>query len=125
MMQRYSRQREAVLENLHARYDHPTADMIYTDLKKSFPNLSLGTVYRNLAVLCEAGTILKIGTSGDGKERYDGHIHPHAHFICEMCGAVYDVTEHFDVSKIEKQLGAKIHYASNTLRGICRECLEK
>ena len=76
MMQRYSRQREAVLENLRARYDHPTADMIYTDLKKSFPNLSLGTVYRNLAVLCEAGTILKIGTSGDGKERYDGHIHP-------------------------------------------------
>ena len=59
-MQRYSRQREAVLENLRARYDHPTADMIYTDLKKSFPNLSLGTVYRNLAVLCEAGTILKI-----------------------------------------------------------------
>lgn len=124
-MQRFSKQREAILGNLRSRYDHPTAEMVYMDLKQSFPNLSLGTVYRNLAVLCESGVILKVGTSLDGKERYDGHIQPHAHFFCERCGAVYDVTEHLDVSKIEKELGAEIHYASNTLRGICRECLDK
>lgn len=124
-MQRYSKQREAIFENLQSRYDHPTADMVYTDLKRDFPNISLGTVYRNLAMLYEAGMILKIGASSDGKERYDGHVQPHSHFFCEHCGAVYDVTEHFDVSKIEKEIGAKINYASNTLRGICRECLDK
>ena len=82
-MQRFSKQREAILGNLRSRYDHPTAEMVYMDLKQSFPNLSLGTVYRNLAVLYEAGVILKVGASLDGKERYDGHIQPHAHFFCE------------------------------------------
>lgn len=124
-MQRYSRQREAILCNLRNRYDHPTADMIYADLKQTNPKLSLGTVYRNLALLCEAGDILKVGASPDGKERYDGHIQPHAHFFCERCGTVYDIAEYFDVKKLEKALGAKINYANNTLHGICRGCLDK
>lgn len=124
-MQRYSRQREAILENLRARYDHPTADMIYADLKQDHPKLSLGTVYRNLSLLCENGDILRIGMAANGRERYDGHVHPHAHFFCECCGEVYDVTAYLDVGAIEKEIGAKINYASNTLRGICRECLDK
>ena len=124
-MQRHSRQRDAILKNLRARYDHPTADMIYKDIRTEFPSISLGTVYRNLALLCEAGEILKIGSSVEGGERYDGHTQPHAHFFCEKCGAVYDVTAHLDVSRIEKEIGAKINYASNTLRGICRGCLDK
>ena len=124
-MQRYSKQREAILSNLRSRYDHPTADMIYADLKQENPKLSLGTVYRNLSLLCEAGEILKVGAAMDGKERYDGHTHPHAHFFGERCGDVYDITAYFDVCAIEKEIGAKINYASNTLRGICRKCLDK
>jgi len=124
-MQRYSKQREAILENLRSRHDHPTSDMIYSDLKQKYPKLSLGTVYRNLSLLCETGDILKVGTASDGKERYDGHTHPHAHFFCEQCGEIYDVTAYLDVGAIEKEIGAKINYASNTLRGICRKCLDK
>lgn len=125
MQQRYSRQRSAILGNLRARYDHPTADMIYADMRKIFPSISLGTVYRNLSLLCENKAIIKIGVSSDGKERYDAHLEPHSHFFCENCGTVYDVTSYFDVSRVEKEIGAKINYASNTLRGTCRECLDK
>ena len=122
-MLRHSKQRDAILENLRARYDHPTADMIYSDMKEIMPNISLGTVYRNLSLLCETGDILKIGASTDGKERYDGHTESHAHFFCEKCGAVYDTRAYLDVSRIESEIGAKINYASNTLRGICKDCL--
>ena len=124
-MQRRSEKRDALLENLRRRYDHPTADMVYADMKKVFPNISLGTVYRNLSQLTEAGEIIKVGASGDGRERYDGHTEPHAHFFCDECGAVYDINEFIDVSRIEREIGAKINSASNTLRGRCRVCLEK
>lgn len=57
---RNTKQREAIRENLIHRTDHPTADMIYSDIKEEHPNISLGTVYRNLAVLEELGEILKL-----------------------------------------------------------------
>lgn len=121
---KHSKQRDAILENLRARYDHPTAEMVYLSLKEAIPNISLGTVYRNLALLCEIGDIIKVGASEDGKEHYDGHTHPHSHFFCENCKEIYDLDVFLDVQAIEKELGAEIHYASNTFYGKCRKCLE-
>lgn len=63
-MEKKSRQRDALLANLASRTDHPTADELYFDLKQEFPNISLGTVYRNLAQLSESNAILKL-TCGD------------------------------------------------------------
>ena len=57
-MVKYSRQRECILKDLQSRRDHPTADMVYESVRDSFPNISLGTVYRNLSLLAENGTIL-------------------------------------------------------------------
>ena len=54
---KYSRQRESIKVCLQGRKDHPTADMLYTDVRKEFPNISLGTVYRNLSLLSELGEI--------------------------------------------------------------------
>ncbi len=64
---KYSRQREAIKKQLMQRNDHPTADMVYTDIRKEYPNISLGTVYRNLALLSELGEIKRLVT-GDGPE---------------------------------------------------------
>lgn len=58
-MIKYSRQREAILKDLQSRRDHPTADMVYESVRKEYPNISLGTVYRNLAFLTESGQVLK------------------------------------------------------------------
>ena len=83
---KYSRQRESIKENLMHRRDHPTADMIYTDIRKIYPNISLGTVYRNLALLSDLGEIRKLTVDG-GADRFDGNISPHNHFTCRRCSA--------------------------------------
>ena len=118
-----SKQRDMILSFLMGRKDHPTADVIYTNVRQQNPNISLGTVYRNLALLVEMGEILKIGPSEDGKERYDGHTHPHSHFFCEACGGIYDIGEIFDARNLEESLHIRIYEASTTLKGICHECL--
>ena len=124
-MLKYSRQRDAILRNLQGRYDHPNADMIFASIREEIPNISLGTVYRNLALLVDTGDVLKVGPDGEGKERYDGHTHPHAHFFCEICGRIEDISEVFDAHPIEETLHIKIHEANITLKGVCRDCLQQ
>ena len=87
---KYSRQREAIKNFLMNRNDHPTADTIYTCLREEYPNISLGTVYRNLSLLEEIGEISKISV-GSGADHYDGDTTQHQHFICTRCNQVYDI----------------------------------
>ncbi|MBR3844913.1 MAG: transcriptional repressor [Clostridia bacterium] len=86
---RYSRQREAILKNLQHRTDHPSADMVYESMRREIPNISLGTVYRNLNTLAENGSIIRFAVGG--KEHFDGNITPHIHFVCTHCGAIRDL----------------------------------
>ena len=76
-----SRKRAAILEALAAVTEHPTAEMLYNRLKPRYPELSLGTVYRNLSVLAEEGLVVTVARV-DGQERYDARTEPHAHFVC-------------------------------------------
>ena len=76
MQRKYSRQREAIKEFLAGRTDHPTADTVYTCLREQYPNISLGTVYRNLTLLTEMGEIMKI-TTGEGADRFDANVQRH------------------------------------------------
>lgn len=85
-----SKQRDAILNYLIPRTDHPTADEVYNAIKKDFPNISLGTVYRNLSLLAELGIIQKI-SCGDSSEHFDGNPEPHNHFICSDCYSVIDL----------------------------------
>ena len=87
---KYSRQRESIKEFLANRYDHPTADMIYANMRALYPNISLGTVYRNLNLLSDIGEAIKI-TTPDGGDRFDGNVAPHNHFYCKGCRRVLDL----------------------------------
>lgn len=78
---KYSRQRESIKEFLMTRKDHPTADVVYENMKKIYPNISLGTVYRNLSLLSEIGEIQKLSNFG-GADHFDGCVEPHCHFMC-------------------------------------------
>ncbi len=89
-MLKNSKQRDAIKSFLMTRYDHPTAETVYLNVKKEFPNISLGTVYRNLSLLSEIGEIQKLST-GIGPDRFDGNPAPHYHFICNQCGSVLDL----------------------------------
>lgn len=89
-MLKYSRQRESIKKYLDIHRTHPTAETVYLDIKQDFPNISLGTVYRNLNLLADMGEILRI-SPGNGPDRYDGNSLPHYHFICTKCGNVSDI----------------------------------
>ena len=82
-----SRQRNAILECVKKHEDHPTADIIYQEVREQFPHISLGTVYRNLSLLTSLGSIRKISCNNHA-DRFDWHLEPHAHFICDRCGKV-------------------------------------
>jgi Fur family peroxide stress response transcriptional regulator len=90
MALKYSRQREAIKSFLMTRKDHPTADVVYENVRKEFPNISLGTVYRNLTLLSDMGELLRLRV-GDGMDHFDADTSPHYHFICQDCGRVIDL----------------------------------
>ena len=87
---KYSKQREAIRDFLAHSEEHPTADMVYMNLRESFPNISLGTVYRNLNLLVELGEAQKLAF-GDGKDHFDADTSLHYHFVCRSCSAVTDL----------------------------------
>ncbi len=87
---KHSRQRELIKNFLANRKDHPTADMIYTNVRRQNPNISLGTVYRNLTLLVQEGEINRLRL-GDGVDHFDADTSPHYHFICSECGNVSDL----------------------------------
>lgn len=120
-----SKKRQAIYDYLCSVTEHPTAEKIYSALKPDIPQLSLGTVYRNLAVLLEEGLIITVGKV-DGQERYDARTAPHAHFVCRECRQVLDVFLPDVVSglyaEIDERFGLQAEGYTLTLHGLCREC---
>lgn len=93
---KFSRQRESIKDYLSSTKDHPTADTVYMYVRESFPNISLGTVYRNLNLLVEQKEAIKV-ECGDGLDHFDATCTPHYHFICRKCKRVMDL----DLSSID------------------------
>lgn len=124
-MAKYSRQRECILKNLQSRRDHPTADMVYESVQIEEPNISLGTVYRNLSVLTENGQILKIST-GIGPDHFDGFTEAHNHFVCRKCGRVLDldyVADEKIIAYASKNFNGEIKGYDLQFYGTCEDCL--
>lgn len=121
---KYSRQRESIKACLMNRKDHPTADALYTSIREEFPNISLGTVYRNLNLLVELGEIRKF-SCGDGTDHFDYITSPHYHFVCRHCGKIIDIpmaalTEL--ETKAEKHVDGTIDEHTVFFYGTCKEC---
>ena len=126
-MRNYSKQREAILTVLRETDTHPTANWIYAKVRETIPNISLGTVYRNLSLLSDMGEILRL-QMGDGVDHFDATTAPHNHFICNSCGAVIDLEmENFDeinelaCANFNGQIQGHITY----FYGICPTCLQQ
>lgn len=97
---RHSKQRDAIKAYLLSTTSHPTAEAVYEQLQNVFPNISLGTVYRNLNFLVDHGEALRLDM-GDGNDHFDGNVMPHNHFFCRKCHHVLDLEmdgiNHIDV----------------------------
>lgn len=126
-MANYSKQCEAVLKSVRAVHSHPTAYEIYDMVKKEIPNVSLGTVYRNLASLSGDGEITAISV-GDGNVRYDGNIKSHLHLICTGCGEIEDVSIDSRLEELENN-AKKSSFAADhgvyIIYGLCKNCQEQ
>lgn len=119
-----SRQRDAIIAFLKTRKDHPTADVVYQEMRNIIPNISLGTVYRNLSQLSERGEILRLPC--DGKmDHFDADIRPHYHFICNHCGCVKDIELPY-AEIMDQQANIKFDgvITKHTLlfEGFCKDC---
>lgn len=124
---KHSRQREAIKDFLASRKDHPTADMVYTHLREEFPNISLGTVYRNLALLSETGDILKLSCGGNS-DRFDACTTPHYHFYCRSCKGVSDLElPSMDLINLAaaEQFDGKLEGHELYFYGLCKDCVNE
>lgn len=122
---KYSRQRETLIGILRGTTCHPNADWIYDKAREEIPNISLGTVYRNLAKLAGEGKILKLDV-GDGSDHYDGDISPHAHFYCKHCRRIYDIFVDYGKrlkDEARERTGGVVERCDVMFEGTCRECL--
>ena len=121
---KYSHQRELIYEQVKQHPVHPTADMVYSALRAEHPNLSLGTVYRNLNLLSDIGLLMKIHIA-DGSDRFDGRTDAHYHMVCEKCRRVFDI-EYEELEDNVRAAAASDGYTLTrltlTLEGVCREC---
>ena len=122
---KHFRKRDAILTCLQMTDAHPSADWVYAQLKPQFPDLSLGTVYRNLNLFKEQGLIVSLGTV-KGVERFDGETTPHVHYICEGCGCVLDlkgITVPQELqSAVAEATGGEVTGCQLTFTGQCMDC---
>lgn len=119
----FSSKREAIFKVIANTKSHPSATWVYEQLKDEIPNLSLGTVYRNIALFKEQGKIISVANV-NGEERIDADTTDHAHFVCDCCSKVYDLHSS-ELSPLEKELsknGFEITRKNVVFHGRCCEC---
>ena len=127
---RNSRKRQAILDVLRSSDAHPSAEMLYAALKPEWPDLSLGTVYRNISCFLQNNQISCVGTV-NGHERYDARTDPHSHFICSTCGRIEnvdlpDLASGVVYPRVEKMLGGcRVLAHQLTFTGVCAACVRR
>jgi len=121
---RKSKQKDSILRVVKETNSHPTAEWIYEEVRREIPNISLGTVYRDLNLLKQEGEISELDLAGTLR-RFDGNVQNHYHFRCEQCGRVFDmdepVNEEIDKRIIQKT-GFNVSHHVLEFRGLCKEC---
>ncbi len=122
-----TRQKEAILRVLRSTTSHPIAEWVYAEVRKEIPNISLGTVYRNLRLLSERGEISELAFNG-GPSRFDSRTDNHYHFMCEKCGQVFDVDEpvHKELNEsVADKTGFEVSHYRLEFSGICKKCQKR
>jgi len=124
---KHFRKRTAILEYLRSTTSHPSAETVFTDLKQQIPDLSMGTVYRNLNLFRQQGLASVVATVR-GVERFDANTNPHVHFICADCDSVIDLME-MDVpealkNQASKYSGGRADACQLSFTGICGGCMK-
>ena len=126
---KYTEQREIVLSILLHAKEHLTAEEVYNQIKKEYPdsNIGIATVYRALSFLEEVDLIASITFGTDGKKYESNAKSHHDHLICTECGKIIEfIDEEIEKrqDKIAKKNNFRITSHSMQLYGTCSECQE-
>jgi Fur family peroxide stress response transcriptional regulator len=127
MEHRRTAQRNKILEVLQSTDTHPTASWVYDRVRQHIPNISLGTIYRNLNVLVTQGRIQKI-SCGEAEDRFDAATEPHIHYYCTDCGCVSDIHDGVAfgrLSTLVSDIDADVKTYSLICYGKCKHCEKK
>ena len=123
---RSTKQKELIRSIVASLTSHPTAEDVYDLARLTLPDVSLGTIYRNLKILSEEGRLREVKFGREDKSRYDGMLEEHEHFICSECGIVRDIprtTITIDRKIFDKLIGnATITGYDLSLHGLCEKC---
>lgn len=124
---KHFRKRDAILACVRSTDVHPSADWVHAQIRLEYPDISLGTVYRNLSLFKQQGLISSLGTV-NGVERFDGNTDPHVHFICGSCDSVIDLPEmavpQALTSQAADQTGGQVDACNLTFTGVCNRCCQ-
>ena len=122
---RVTPQRQAILKLLVGKRTHPSAEDIYHEVLKIYPQISFATVYNTLSKLAEAGEIQELDIDPN-KKRFDPCLSHHVHFYCRVCGKIYDVKDEMPLPKpIQRAGGHRIEAIQVNLKGVCDTCTGK
>ena len=124
MALKYSRQREMIKDFLKTRHDHPTADVVYMNVRRQNPNISLGTVYRNLKLMEQDREIARLEMPA-GPDRYDRTTAPHGHLYCDGCQKLTDIPVVGLVRELEAAIGTEVRSYQLTVHYLCPDCRRK
>jgi len=123
---KHFRKRNAILTYLRGTTQHPSAETVFSHLKQEIPDLSMGTVYRNLNLFKAQGLVACVANV-NGVERFDACTTPHVHFICTQCCAVQDLPQIKVPEQLQKtaaqQAGGSVESCQLSFSGICRDCV--
>lgn len=124
-MKRYSKKRQAIIDCLKNTKEHPSAEWVYNRLKPEFPDLSLGTVYRNIKEFEDEGELCTVAVVA-GKERFDARTDSHTHAVCAKCGKIIDVDEvklpPELAEQVKKLTGFSVKSSNLQFTGLCSDC---
>ncbi|MCL1906291.1 MAG: transcriptional repressor [Clostridiales bacterium] len=120
-----TKQKRVVYDVLSSTKSHPTADWIYQQARREVPDISLGTIYRNLQVLLTEHRICELNY-GKGQSRFDANPMPHYHFVCEECGQVIDFPDAAPPvsSNLLSQAPGLVRNYRLECYGLCHKCME-
>ena len=122
---RLTPQRMTIVEFLHGNTSHPSAEEIYSAVKKRFPTMSFATVYNTLEALKSVDGVreLKIDSS---RRRYDPNTMEHHHLMCRSCGTIVDIHAEYQL-EVPQEVSKKFDVVGNHVEffGICRPCKDR
>ena len=126
-VRRNTKQRQIILDELCKVKTHPSADTIFKMVRKRIPDISYGTIYRNLNLLKDENRVLEL-SFGKHSCRYDGMVKEHFHLFCLKCENVFDVEE-AGLGRLDKKIADKMNFRVEYHRleffGYCDSCKTK